>query len=125
MPQIPKHIPIQMLFIVYAILKCPIPSMISYSSSTLYICNLKSSMHSPPHLLHHHLRFEVALLGHSVILCHSDMHPKSTYNCIQPSSLYSISSIAHDTPTCTAYFDTPTAHVRRFPHVIDIARDRG
>src|SRR5579859_3594129 len=54
MPQIPKHIPIQMLFIVYAILKCPIPSMISYSSSTLYICNLKSSTHSPPHLLHHH-----------------------------------------------------------------------
>src|SRR5579859_654509 len=40
--------------------------MISYSSSTLYICNLKSSTHSPPHLLHHHhLRFEVALLGHS------------------------------------------------------------
>src|SRR5579859_4927801 len=41
----------------------------------------------------------------------------------RPSSLYSISSIAHDTPTCTAYFDTPTAHVRRFPHVIDVARD--
>ena len=87
----------------------PIQSMISYSSSKLYTCNLKSSIHSP----HRHLRFEAALLSHSVALCHSDMHPKSAENCIQPSNLYSISCCVHHTLTCTVCFDTPTAHVRR------------
>jgi len=45
---------------------------------TIYL-QLKSFMHSPPDLLlHHHLHPEIALLGHSAVLCHSDMHPKSS-----------------------------------------------
>ena len=41
-----------------------------------------------------------------------------------------ISSLFHfllcpHTPTCTAYFDTPAAHVRSFLDVIDVARDGG
>ena len=70
-------------------------------------------------------RFEVGLVSHLVVLYYSDGHPKSAENCIQPSNLDSISCCDHHTPKCTAYSDTPTAHVRRFSEMIDVARDGG
>ena len=52
-------------------------------------------------------------------------HARFAWNCIQPTHPDSISCCVHHTPTYTAYFDTPTAHVWRFSHVIDVARDGG
>src|SRR5579859_306891 len=125
MPQIPKHIPIQMLFIVcnfkmphpihdilflvhtvhlqleilYAFPTPPTPS----SPSPFRGCTFRSFSHSLPFRYASQIRLKL----HMAI--------KSLFHFF----------LAHDTPTCTAYFDTPTAHVQRFPHIIDVARDRG
>src|SRR5579859_1481919 len=102
--------------------------MISYSSSTLYICNLKSSMHFPPYLLHYDSSpspFQGCTFrsfGRSLPFRYASQICLKLHTAIK--SLFHFLYCPY-TPTCTAYFDTPTAHVRRFPHVIDVARDGG
>src|SRR5579859_1875312 len=125
MPQIPKHIPIQMLFIVCNF-KMPHPihdilflvHTVHLQLEILYAFPTPPTTSSPSPFRGCTFRS----FGRSLPFRYASQIRLKLHT---PSSLYSISSIAHDTPTCTAYFDTPTAHVRRFPHVIDIARDGG
>src|SRR5579859_1736847 len=118
MPQMPKHIPIQMLFIVCK--SHPIHDilfLVQTPESTLYICNLKIlyAFPTPPTTSSpspfRGCTFRSFGCFSAIQICIPNP-PKIAYSHQVP---IPFSCIAHDTPTCTAYFDTPTAHVRRFP----------
>src|SRR5579859_4181076 len=110
MPQIPKHIPIQMLFIVCNF-KMPHPihdilflvHTVHLQLEILYAFPTPPTTSSPSPFRGCTFRS----FGRSLPFRYAS---QIRLNCIQPSNLYSISCIAHHTPTCSVYFDTPTAH---------------
>src|SRR5579859_2218763 len=125
MPQIPKHIPIQMLFIVCNF-KMPHPihdilfliHTVHLQLEILYAFPTPPTTSSPS--LFRGCTFRS--FGRSLPFRYASQICLKLHTAIK--SLFHFFHCPY-TPTCTAYFDTPTAHVRRFPHVIDVARDGG